>query len=84
MINSQGARDNRESGGDKGEESHFDSSIDDQVDDGNLLTVDTVVAAIKVQSMLNVLDDAQMFVASMQRVTGDGLRLYMAWASWDG
>lgn len=46
--------------------------------------VDTVVAAIKVQLMLNVLDDAQMFVASMKRVTGDGLRLYTAWASWDG
>lgn len=42
--------------------------------------VDTAVAAIKAQSMLNALDDAQMFVASMQRVMGDGLRLYMAWA----
>jgi len=39
--------------------------------------------------MLNALDDAQMLVASMQRVTEmgwDGLRLYMAWGelAWAG
>jgi hypothetical protein len=48
LINSQGAWGNRESGGDKGKESHVDSGIGDKVDDRNLLMMDSAVVAIKV------------------------------------
>jgi hypothetical protein len=46
LINSQGAWDHRESGGDKGEESHVDSGIDDKADRGSLM-MDAAIVAMK-------------------------------------
>jgi hypothetical protein len=48
LINSEGAWNNRESGGDKGKESHVASGIGDNVIDGNFLMTESLSVAIKV------------------------------------